>query len=292
MVNIDPKEKVALVLMGGGKRGRFQVRPIKKLDTLGILKRVDLIVGTSIGGATAAILGANWNNNPAQMLEDLWSKINKNSDIYDGKLDVFGFLGMVIWKFKSILNQQGLYRITKTNFKDLKLKDLPIEIAITATNLSRRRSEYFSTKTTPDMSLQLLVNMTTAIPGAFQYQIYNGDHYVDGGALNNIPIKTAIELGATKIIVIATGTPSPDRIDIKPDGMSHLLATLDTLLYFPESEMFKTIKKDFPDVEILYLYADKDTGPAIEFGPDDLIEYGQQMADKYWTEEILTEWAK
>ncbi len=292
MINIDPKEKVAVVLMGGGKRGRFQQEPLRKLAELGILSQVKLLVGTSIGGAAVATLAKNWNNNPVGALEDLWSGVKCNKDIYDGKLDIWGFLGMVTWKFKSILNQQGLYRITKNNFQGIKLKDLPIEVAITATNLSRRRPEYFSTKTTPDMDLQLLVNMTTAIPGAFQYQIYNGDHYADGGALNNIPIKTAIELGATKVIMIATGTPDQERIDIKPDGMSHLLATLDTFLYYPESEMFKTIKKDFPNVEILYLYADKDTGNAIEFGPDDLKEYGREMAEKYWTPEVLEEWAK
>lgn len=292
MITINDNEKVALVLMGGGKRGRFHIEPLKKLDELGLLKRVDLLVGTSIGGAGVATLAKNWNNNPTQALEKLWAGVKSNKDIYDGKLDVWGFLKMVITKCKSILNQQGLYRITKDNFHGIKLKNLPVEVAITATNLNMRRPEYFSTKTTPEMDLGLLVNMTTAIPGALQYQVYNGDKYADGGVLNNTPIKTAIELGATKIIMIATGTYDFGRIDIKDDGMSVLLATLNTLLYYPESEMFKTIKKDFPSVEVLYLYADKDTGDALDFGPDNLKDYGREMAEKYWTEEVLQEWAK
>jgi predicted acylesterase/phospholipase RssA len=292
MITINDNEMLAIVLMGGGKRGKFQIEPLKKLDELGLLKRTNILVGTSIGGATVATLAKNWNNNPVQALEKLWDGIKKNTDIYNGKLDVWGFLKMVITKCKSILNQQGLYKITKNNFAGVKLKDLPVNVAITATNLNMRRPEYFSTKTTPEMDLQLLVNMTTAIPGAFQYQVYNGDKYVDGGALNNIPIKTAIELGATKIIMIGTGANDLGRIDIKDDGMSVLLATLNTLLYYPESEMFKTIKKDFPNVEILYLYADKDTGNALDFGQDDLKEYGREMAEKYWTDEVLEEWAK
>jgi len=292
MITINDNEILAVVLMGGGKRGRFQIEPLKKLDELGLLRRTNILVGTSIGGAAVATLAKNWNNNPVQALEKLWGGIKKNTDIYDGKLDVWGFMKMAITKCKSILNQQGLYKITKNNFQGTKLKNLAIDVAITATNLNRRRPEYFSTKTTPEMDLGLLVNMTTAIPGALQYQVYNGDKYADGGALNNIPIKTAIELGATKIIMIATGVYDFGRIDIKDDGMSVLLATLNTLLYYPESEMFKTIKKDFPSVEILYLYADKDTGDALDFNPDNLKEYGREMAEKYWTPEVLKEWAK
>ncbi|HPI04196.1 MAG TPA: patatin-like phospholipase family protein [Candidatus Goldiibacteriota bacterium] len=290
---LPDSEKIALVLMGGGERGRFQLGPLKWLEQIGLLQQCKIFVGTSVGGLNALALLKNWGKtNCVDYVFEMWDKIRQNSDIYDGKLDVWGFVKMVTIKCKSILNQQGLYRVLKNHFDGMMLKDFGVDVGITATNLNTRKAEVFTNRTHPDMSVVLVGKMTSAIPGVFQYQEYNGDKYCDGGVLNNLPIETAIQMGATKVIMIGTGPRNLDRQEVKSDGVSVLLATLNVLLDSPEAEMWRDIDERYPSVEILKLYADQDTGDAVQFGRLDLRDIGYRTAVKHITLDKVKEWAK
>jgi len=290
---LPDNEKIALVLMGGGERGRFQLGPLKWLEQIGLLQQCKIFVGTSVGGLnTLALLKCWGKENFVDYVFAMWDKIRQNSDIYDGKLDVFGFIKMLTIKCKSILNQQGLYRILQKNFNGMTLKDFGVDVGITATNLNTRKAVVFTNRTHPDFSAVLAGKITSAIPGVFQYQEWQGDKYCDGGVLNNLPIETAIQMGATKVIMIGTGPRNLDRQEVKNDGISVLLATLNVLLDAPEADMWRDIDEKYPEVEILKLYADGDTGDAVKFGRMELRDIGYKTAVKHITAEKVAEWAR
>lgn len=290
---IKDGERVALVLMGGGERGRFQIGPLKWLEQIGLLQQCTIFTGASVGSLNLLSLLKNWGKpGCVDAVFDMWAGIKQDSDVYDGKLDIWGFLKLATIKCKSILNQQGLYRILQKNFNGMTLKDFGVDLGITATNLNTRKAVVFTNRTHPDFSAVLAGKITSAIPGVFQYQEWQGDKYCDGGVLNNLPIETAIQMGATKVIMIGTGPRNLDRQEVKNDGISVLLATLNVLLDAPEADMWRDIDEKYPEVEILKLYADSDTGDAVKFGRMELRDIGYKTAVKHITEEKVKEWAR
>ncbi|HJT38171.1 MAG TPA: patatin-like phospholipase family protein, partial [Actinomycetota bacterium] len=56
---------------------------------------------------------------------------------------------------------------------------------------------------------------TTALPGIFPPVLIEGELYVDGGIVNNVPISVAVELGARRIYVLTCGAPKPTTVEIR-----------------------------------------------------------------------------
>lgn len=281
-------EKVALVLTGGGAKGRFQVGALKWLDEIGLLRHVELIVGTSAGGLNT-LAAAKYLFNYNEVVK-MWDGIKKNTDIYDGKMDFWGIAKVLFFKFKSILNPQELYRLLNKHFGGMKLSDFPVEVAVSSTNLNKSQREVFYPAFTKGFDAVLLGKMTSAIPAVFQAQEIDGQIYVDGGVGNNTPVETAIELGATKIIMIGCSPKTPIETPVKNNAMDVLLATVNALLAIPEQDMWEDIKEKYPNVSILKLYAEEDTGDALNFVNPALLQMGYDTAVKYITIEKIEEW--
>ena len=284
----DKKEKVALVLVGGGSRGRFQAGALKWISQIGLLNRVDFIVGTSVGGLNALAVSRYWG--AFNKVLDMWRNITCNDDIYTGKVDIWGVAKVLAFKFKSVLDPCGLYKVLKTHFDGFKLSDLKIPVAITTMNLNTRKGEVFYWER--DIDCVLAGKLTSAIPGIFQAQEIDGVIYVDGGVSNNEPIETAIKLGATKVIVIGAGVKEAETQTVKNTAVDVLTGTLNALLDIPEQEMWNDIKEKYSNVEILYLYADKDTGDALQFKNEWLMQEGYNTACKWITESEVEKWSK
>ena len=88
------------------------------------------------------------------------------------------------------------------------LADMPIPVAVTATNLTTQNIVMIRSGN-PGHAVQT----SSTIPGAFVPVENQGDILVDGGVLSVIPVYTARELGAQKIIAVdiyCHNQPTPD----------------------------------------------------------------------------------
>jgi NTE family protein len=56
-------------------------------------------------------------------------------------------------------------------------------------NYCKMRVEYFSTISTPDMDTSTALLLSCAIPFVFEPVLYNKDIYIDGGIIDNFPVK-------------------------------------------------------------------------------------------------------
>lgn len=54
-MNLEPQEKIGVVLAGGGAKGAYQVGAWKALEEYGVTKNVSVISGTSVGALNAAL---------------------------------------------------------------------------------------------------------------------------------------------------------------------------------------------------------------------------------------------
>jgi len=302
---IKKKEKIYLVLPGGGACGRWQIGAVAWLQQIGLLKCLTGITGTSVGGLNGLTIAKYINEFEKALL--MWSGITCNKDVYEGEIKggIGGFMGIIGQTFKdngskSILRPTGLYSICDREFKGLTLKDFKdLDVVTTATDISQIEEDVY-TKDNCDLGCEELAKRTSAIPLAFPPRIGagRGHLHVDGGFGNNDPVGTAIRRGATKIIVVATHpkTKADEKVADNVFGVGARMPQV--AMDFFEQKMWTAIEiyqrlaevsDEYPTVEFLKLYPDESTGSALEFGNIEQMQKGYDLAVKYITKEKIME---
>lgn len=159
--------KTGLVLSGGGARGFAHLGIIKALNEAGIFP--DIISGTSAGAITGVLYADGYK--PDEIMKLLDS--HKTLDYIRPVVDRVGLMQIT-----------GIIRILSKNLRAKTFSELKIPLFVSATDLNNGRIEYFS-----EGELLQAVVASSSIPVLFKPVIINNIHYVDGGVLDNLPIK-------------------------------------------------------------------------------------------------------
>jgi NTE family protein len=164
---VRKKYKTGIVLSGGGARGFAHLGVLKALNDAGIYP--DVIAGTS-AGALVGVLYAD-----GYPPDEILKLMNASSSLHYVRPTV---------PREGLLQISGIERILKENLRAETFEDLKLPLYVTATDLNNGRAEYFS-------SGELLrpVIASASIPVLFKPVIIDKIHYVDGGVLDNMPIK-------------------------------------------------------------------------------------------------------
>ena len=183
-----------LVFEGGGVKGIAYVGAMKVLEEKGIIPSITRVGGTSVGAINALLFALGFDN--SQQRKILW-ELNFNN-----LLDASWLIPNVL----RVLNRYGWYKgdyfqewvskliqektgTASTTFRDLREAKKP-DLYVYGTNLSTHYSEVFSIEHSPDMRLADAVRISMSLP-IFYTAIRNtrNDVYVDGGLLDNYPVK-------------------------------------------------------------------------------------------------------
>jgi NTE family protein len=159
--------KIGLVLSGGGARGFAHLGVIQALNDAGIYP--DVISGTS-AGALAGVLYAD-GNTP----KEIQKIMNSGS-----RLD---FMRPVMPR-EGLLQLGGVIKILKNCLHAKTFEELKIPLYVAATDLNNGKAVYFSKGDLLDP-----VIASASIPVLFQPVMINNICYVDGGVLDNLPVK-------------------------------------------------------------------------------------------------------
>lgn len=203
----------ALVLSGGGIGGSYQAGALKYLIEEKNLS-FDIICGSSVGAINGSFLAQYKKEDEKQAISDLidfWLKL-KQKNVYK---NWFPFGRFQIWK-------QGLYNtkpledlIGKVINKD-KLKASGRRLSIGTVSVST--GEY---KTYNEYSKSILraIVASSSFPLFFPPYKVEDDYEFDAGIREYIPLKQAIDLGATEIYIISTDTNklnynNPEKLNI------------------------------------------------------------------------------
>jgi predicted acylesterase/phospholipase RssA len=177
---VSQKDKTALVLGAGGVFGAYQVGVWKALaDSF----KPDLVVGASVGSLNGwAIAGGC---SPAE-LEDIWLNIH----------DSFRLRPRLPTRWDhGCLDLKPVEAVAEGFFSRFTPK---AEYAAVVTDLKLGKARYFTAaQITPKHLLA-----SCAVPLAFDLQRLDGRIYADGGLLAALPLATAAELGATRIVAV------------------------------------------------------------------------------------------
>jgi len=164
------KYKVGLVLSGGGARGYAHLGVLHALLEKGITP--DIVSGTSAGAITGSLFCDGYS--PLEILSIMDSKSRlsymRPTLPRDGLLDI-----------------AGMARILEANLRAKTFEELKIPLITSATDLNHGKAVYFSSG-----ELIRAVIASASIPVLFKPVVIDDVLYVDGGVLDNLPVKPLI----------------------------------------------------------------------------------------------------
>ena len=196
------KPRTAFVFSGGGNLGAIQVGQVRALLERGIVP--DAVIGCSVGALNAAAIAANPTLEEADRLADFWKGLVRE--------DIFPPTGrgrgpwLYIRNGASAYTNAGLRRLISRWMRLTRIEDFKARLCIVATSLRTGVEHWFESG---DVEAPLLAS--TALPGAFPPVEIDGEIYIDGGVVNNIPISKAFEMRAKRVYVLDVGNHEEER---------------------------------------------------------------------------------
>lgn len=185
-------KKIGLALSGGGIRAYAHIGLLSNLEWARI--PISLISGSSIGAVIGAYYSAGLNLDVLKnVLKDL-SFFN----VFNPILPFYGFSNFE--KISKIFSKLGIPE---------KFEDLRIPLIVTATDLKKRCTVYFSSG-----NLWSALFASMALPPFFTPLKMGEMYLVDGGLTNNLPVTPLKENGADYIIAVDVNTVTRKYSDI------------------------------------------------------------------------------
>lgn len=184
-----------LVFEGGGVKGIAYIGAMQVLHEKGILPAIQRVGGTSAGAINATLFALGYTIteqrnilkklNFKNLMDDNWGIIKDINRL----IEKFGwYKGDFFHKWIAGLIKNKLGNQDAT-FRDLNEAKRP-DLYVYGTNLSTRFGEVFSFRHTPTVRISDAVRISMSIPLFFAaFRNIRNDVYVDGGVLNNYPIK-------------------------------------------------------------------------------------------------------
>ncbi|MEZ5990129.1 MAG: patatin-like phospholipase family protein [Planctomycetota bacterium] len=173
---------VQLLLGGGGMKGMVHVGVLKALHRLGI--PVDEIVGTSIG----AVIGAR---TPGGMdVEALHRLVLDLSRKDFFKLKVLKFL-VKGYRHESACSGKRFHDFLAAHLPARSFDELRVPFFCNALSLDSGSTRFFGLPGSRDIDLADAVYASATLPGVFEPLLYEGDHYIDGGIADSLPLRFA-----------------------------------------------------------------------------------------------------
>ena len=248
-----PRQRIGLVLSGGGARGGAHIGVLKVLEEMRI--PVDVIVGTSAG----AIVGAAYASGlPLAEIETEMKALNtavlvrdmarpevpyrrKADDVlnYIGPEFGVGRDGLALPKgaVAGVSLEAVLRRLTRRQSAS-EFDRLPIPFRAVATDLATGDMIVLS-----QGSLAQAIRASMAIPGAVNPVEIEGRLLVDGGLTRNLPVDVARRMGADIVIAVNVGTPL-----LKREQITSFLSVSEQMLgILTQVNVNQSLKEILPD---------------------------------------------
>lgn len=159
--------RIGLALSGGGARGISHLGVIQALEEFGV--KVSFVSGTSAGSIVGALYSYGYK--PLQILEIIQ------------KVSVFKSLN-IAWTWTGLLSLDGLRDVLLAHMPENSFSALKFPMTIAATDLRKGSIEYFDAG-----ELIPPITASCCVPAIFTPVQFKGNLYVDGGVLDNLPVK-------------------------------------------------------------------------------------------------------
>lgn len=186
---------VAFVLGGGGVLGAVEVGMLRALFRAGY--RPDIVVGTSIGAVNGALVASDPNEAVTDRLVKLWTS-PEAAAVYGDSIARQMHRFVARTHLHSPLPLRRL--LTGELGEQATFADLKVPFHCCAACIERAAEHWFDSGPLVDAVLA-----SSSVPGLLPPMMIEGEHFVDGGIVNSIPIGEAVRVGAKLIFVLQVG---------------------------------------------------------------------------------------
>jgi NTE family protein len=222
----------AFVLGGGGHLGAYQVGMLRALVERGV--RPDLVVGTSVGALNGAALAADPSIETVKSLESIWLKLDKEP-VFAGSL--FAGAARLARSRTHLQSGERLRDFVERMVPVRSFEELQVRFECVAACIERAAEHWFSSGPLVDAILA-----SAAVPGILPPVEIDGEHFVDGGIVNSIPVERAVQMGAEVIYVLHVG-----RVDRKLEAPKNLIEVAMVAFEIARRHRFARDMANLPD---------------------------------------------
>ncbi len=185
----------AFVLGGGGVLGAAEVGMLQALHEAGV--QPDLVLGTSVGALNGALVAAYPGDEVVGRLTELWRTATSDEIYSDG---VLRQVRRVVSTGTHLHSSAPLRRRIEAELGERRFSDLLVPFQCCASSIERAAEHWFTEGRVVDA-----VMASAAVPGLLEPAEVDGEHYLDGGIVNSIPLGRAVTLGADLVFVLQVG---------------------------------------------------------------------------------------
>ncbi len=189
------QNRIAFVLGGGGRLGACEVGMLRALLERNIVPH--MIFGTSIGAMNGAAVAAAPTLEAVDRLEEVWTTLDRN-EVFSGSV-LTGAAHLVRTR-TALQPNLPLRRLIEKMLPASTFEELVVDFQCVAASIERAAEHWFHQGPLVDAILA-----SSAVPGILPPVKIDGEHFIDGGIVNSIPIARAVELGAKEVFVLHVG---------------------------------------------------------------------------------------
>lgn len=188
-------EKTALVLSGGGSRGAYQVGAWRAIKELGI--NIDMVVGVSVGALNGGMVAQG----DQHLAEELWRHVEADN-VFKVEAGAHPTDFAVEALKQGGVSSAPLQKLANKYLPDDEVRKSPIDFGLMTIEIPAYKPHYLWKDEIPEGKIPDYVVASASIFPGVKPKVIDGVSYIDGGAINVMPIHMAVEHGATKVIAI------------------------------------------------------------------------------------------
>jgi NTE family protein len=261
------RQKIGLVLGGGGAKGAAHVGVLKELEKTGI--KIDYIAGTSIGSIIGGLYSCGYRADDLEKLfmNENWVKLFASS----AQGPAISIMLDSLLLQAPIMVENG-WVLTSGKQPVVKQHQGMIPFCCVAADIHKHKAVILK-----DGDLVKSMRASMAIPGIFKPVRINNRRLIDGGAMNNLPVDVVRDMGAD--IVIAIDLTQNKHPDHEEKGIKTGIGMIDWIANRPDITLYNKNREDAD----IYINPDLQEFTAASFRPEDIktmIERGREAGRK------------
>jgi len=240
-MKINQKLKYALVLSGGGARGLVHIGFLRALEEAGY-PPPSLIAGTSMGAIIGGLYAAGMNG--AAQKRYALEELNIPAFMESPAFKMNGPIGKLIQTGQIIGNAttrpgidpgNKVLQLLEELTKRKKIEDCPIPFLCNAVDICAGREVVFRSG-----PLARAIRASMSFPFIFEPFIEDAQCFVDGGIVDNLPVKPAREaakaLGIRRVLAVDTRRWRQVPANSLKNGLSVVMRSVDAMIHVSETE--------------------------------------------------------
>ncbi len=282
---LHSQEKIGLALSGGGARGLAHIGVLKVIDEYGI--QIDYVAGTSTGAVIGGLYAIGYSGKEIEKIFmeldwlDIFDESIPREDVYIGQKRWLPYANYFFDLDKNYIPKLPIAFISGNNLINFlfdltyqsatNFDDFQIPFRCVATNVLTGEKKVFASG-----ALHEAMRASMSFPSVFLPFDLNGEYYIDGGIVSNLPAEIVKDMGADFVIGIKASSPLKKDADLK-----NLIDVLEQTVNINISENMKK-SQNYCDLTISPNLAEFEL---LDFTKkQEIIARGEKIARKYFAE--------